>query len=81
MFIFSFFLVFYKQPSCVFIIQRQRIAAVGDLTNCPPGTEAKFITKGRSLELQSNRIMSAESKAPKCTAGDCFKVMPQLHKT
>ena len=28
--------------------QRLRICAVGILTNCPPGTEAKLITKSRS---------------------------------
>ena len=28
--------------------QRLSIAAVGELTNCPPGTEAKLITKSRS---------------------------------
>jgi len=26
----------------------QGLLAVGELTNCPPGTEAKFITKSRS---------------------------------
>jgi len=29
-------------------LQRSRLCAVGELTNCPPGTEAKFITKSRS---------------------------------
>ena len=29
-------------------VQRSSIAAVGELTNCPPGTEAKLITKSRS---------------------------------
>ena len=47
----------------------------------PPGTEAKFINKNRSLELQPNRITSAEYKAWICTADDCFNVEPQLHKT
>jgi hypothetical protein len=61
--------------------QRSRLCAVGELTNCPPGTEAKFITKSRSLELLPNRIPSAETKAWICTADDCFNVMPQLHKT
>ena len=28
--------------------QRSRLCAVGELTNCPPGTVAKFITKSRS---------------------------------
>ena len=46
-----------------------------------PGTEAKFITKSRSLELLPNRIASAETKAWICTADDCFNVEPQLHKT
>ena len=61
--------------------QRSRLCAVGELTNCPPGTEAKFITKSRSLELLPGRITSAETKAWICTADDCFNVMPQLHKT
>ena len=47
----------------------------------PPGTEAKFITKSRSLELLPGRITSAEYKAWICTADDCFNVPPQLHKT
>ena len=46
-----------------------------------PGTEAKFITKSRSLELLPGRIPSAETKAWICTADDCFNVPPQLHKT
>lgn len=61
--------------------QRSRLCAVGELTNCLPGTEAKFITKSRSLELLPNRITSAETKAWICTADDCFNVEPQLHKT
>jgi hypothetical protein len=32
----------------IFGIQLSGIAAVGELTNCPPGTEAKLITKSRS---------------------------------
>ena len=60
---------------------RSRLCAVGELTNCPPGTDAKFITKSRSLELLPNRIPSAETKARICTADDCFNVKPQLHKT
>jgi hypothetical protein len=28
--------------------QRSRLCAVGELTNCLPGTEAKLITKSRS---------------------------------
>ena len=36
---------------------------VGKLTNCPPGTKTKFITKSRSLELLPNRITSAEYEA------------------
>ena len=61
--------------------QRSRLCAVGELTNCLPGTEAKFITKSRSLELLPGRITSAETKAWICTADDCYNVMPQLHKT
>ena len=61
--------------------QRLRLCAVGELTNCLPTTEAKFITKSRSLELLPSRITSAETKAWICTADDCFNVMPQLHKT
>ena len=30
------------------LVQRLRLCAVGELTNCPPGTEAKLITKSRS---------------------------------
>ena len=59
-------------------IQRSRLCAVGELTNCPPGTEAKFITKSRSLELLPGRITSAEYKAWICTADDCFKVLPPI---
>lgn len=61
--------------------ERSRLCAVGELINCPPGTEAKFITKRRSLELLPGRITSAEYKAWICTADDCCNVMPQLHKT
>jgi len=61
--------------------QRSRLCAVGELTNCLPGTEAKLITKSRSLELLPGRIPSAETKAWICTADDCFNVPPQLHKT
>ena len=64
-----------------FTVWRSRLCAVGELTNCPPGTEAKFITKSRSLELLPGRIPSAEYEAWICTADDCFNVMPQLHKT
>ena len=55
--------------------------AVEELTNCPPGTEAKFITKSRCLELLPGRITSAEYKAGICIADDCCNVKPQLHKT
>ena len=58
-----------------------KLCEVGELTNCPPGTEAKFMTKSRSLKLLPNRITSAETKARICTAADCFNVEPQLHKT
>jgi hypothetical protein len=44
------------------------------LTSCLPATEAKFITKSRSLELLPNRITFAEYKALICTAGDCFNI-------
>ena len=46
----------------------------------PPGTEAKFITKSRSLELLPNRITSAEYKAWICTADDCTSVCPNCTK-
>ena len=59
----------------------QGLLAVGELTNCPPGPEAKFITKSRSLELRPGRIPSAGYKAWICTADDCTSVCPQLHKT
>ena len=61
-----------------YIAQRSRLCAVGELTNCLPGTEAKFITKSRSLELMTGRIPSAEYKAWICTAADCSSVKPQL---
>ena len=70
-----------KWHSSLACIQRPRLCAVGELTNCLPGTKAKFITKSRSLELLLGRIPSAETKAWICTADDCFNVMPQLHKT
>jgi len=60
--------------------QRSRLCAVGELTNCPPGTEAKFITKSRSLELMPSRITSAETKAWICTADDCTSVCPNCTK-
>jgi hypothetical protein len=50
--------------------QRLRLCATGELINCLPGTEAKFITKSRSLELLPNRITSAEYIAWICTADD-----------
>jgi len=34
--------------------QRSSIAAVGELTNCPPGTEAKLINKSRSYKQKLN---------------------------
>ncbi len=61
--------------------QRTRLCAVGELTNCLPGTEAKFIIKCSLLLLMPNRIPSAEYEAWICTADDCFNVEPQLHKT
>ncbi len=48
--------------------QSSGLCAVGELTNCLPGTEAKLMTKSRSLELLLNRIPSAEYKAWICTA-------------
>ena len=61
--------------------KRSRLCAVGELTNCPPGTEVKFITKSRSLKLLPGRIPSAGYKAWICTAADWASVKPQLHKT
>ena len=44
-------------------LRRSRLCVVGELTNCPNGTEAKFITKCRSLELLPGRITFDETKA------------------
>ena len=54
--------------------------AIGELNNCLPGTEANFITKSRSLELLPCRFPFVEYEAWICTAVDCFKVRPPIHK-
>ena len=64
-----------------YVRQRSRLFAVGELTNCLPGTEPKLITKSRSQELLTGRITSAQTKAGICNADDCTSVQPQLHKT
>jgi hypothetical protein len=73
MFIFSKFLSIYGVAlQCPHDVRG--FVAVGELTNGPPGTEAKFITKSRSLELLPGRITSAEYEAWICTADECFNV-------
>lgn len=56
------------------------MAAVEELTNCLPGTEAKLITKSQVLALMPNRIPTAETKAWICPTDYCFNVMPQLYR-
>jgi hypothetical protein len=55
--------------ACLFNLQLT-LGAVGELINCPPETEAKFITKSRSLELLPYRIKSAGYEVWMCTADD-----------
>ena len=57
------------------------LCEIWEMTDCLLGTEAKFITKSRSLVPLPGRITSAETKAWMCTAADCFNVEIQLHKT
>jgi hypothetical protein len=37
-----------KETDASLAVLGARLCAVGELANCPPGTEAKFITKSRS---------------------------------
>ena len=66
----------------VFVFSSNGFVSGGELTNCPPGTAVKFITKSRSLELlpgrpDSYRVPFAGFKAWICNADECFNEMPK----